>query len=183
MVTTFSSSEVFEERIESYFKTNNQLDMSIIDISNYQQWFDVINSDTLTSLKDQIANKLTEFPNNLSVNFISGIVYLKIDDFDNSYGREKLKNAFQVIDEKLERDLPEILNLSFENLSISERKVFIRFLFEFFPHYFNNSHLIDVMEKFEPNVKLKFDDRSDLLKEVNILTSFRNQISKLLINQ
>ena len=89
ILENFTTSEEFANRVDNYFSDNKILEEAVKNENNYKLWFKVLNSQSIEVLKDQI-NRYTEEYDNVSVNFISGIVYLQLNDFKNINGKSRL---------------------------------------------------------------------------------------------
>lgn len=124
---SFKDSKSFEEHLDNYFSENLQLNNAVEDIENYQLWFDAIESDTLASLKDQLRRKIETYTNNVAIDFISGMVYLKSKDFNSSDGEPRLKKAFVSILKRKQEDIDDILQNTFNGLNKNGKKLFLKF--------------------------------------------------------
>lgn len=124
---TFKDSKDFEEHLDNYFSENLQLNNAVEDVENYQLWFDAIESDTLTSLKDQLRRKIETYTNNVAIDFISGMVYLKSKDFDSSDGEPRLRKAFVSILKRKQEDIDDILRNTLKGLKRNGKKLFLKF--------------------------------------------------------
>lgn len=124
---SFKDSKSFEEHLDNYFSENLQLNNAVEDIENYQLWFDAIESDTLASLKDQLRRKIETYTNNVAIDFISGMVYLKSKDFNSSDGEPRLKKAFVSILKRKQEDIDDILRNTLNGLKKNGKKLFLKF--------------------------------------------------------
>ncbi|KGQ29357.1 DEAD/DEAH box helicase [Gallibacterium anatis] len=107
----FKDSESFKKRLDSYF-TFTDLTFVLQHIAEnpfeYEKWLDVFSLDTkpqlseLESLKDSLSRFLESYRNNTGLNFISGLIRLVLNEFDDSDGRNRLQSAIQDLEEKFD---------------------------------------------------------------------------------
>lgn len=111
-------------RLENYFKINKTSHMlqNIADNpSEYSNWFevffkkengkttkDLISNQKRRQLKDQLSRFLESYLNNSGLNFISGIIRLYDDEFDDADGKARLVNSLEYISYSLEKSESEL---------------------------------------------------------------------------
>ena len=109
MFYNFKDSKELSNRISNYFTENKVLYEAVCNPYNTQLWFDALYNCTAYELKDQLARYREEFPNNCAVNFLSGIVYLQLDDFESANGQRSLLKAFKELKERSDKELEDVI--------------------------------------------------------------------------
>lgn len=112
--------EKFKEKIEAYFRLDDITDKLgiIADMpQEFKHWFDIINIDTIK--KEKVRNMimglnrfLESYQNNVGLNYVSGFLNLIDNNFDSTNGRERMKQAINVIAGFDEKDRKAILEES-----------------------------------------------------------------------
>ncbi|MGQ9855276.1 MAG: RecQ family ATP-dependent DNA helicase [Fervidobacterium sp.] len=117
----FRDSESFKEELENYFRfteTSYLLDHISHNPTNYKSWFQVfykpkarnelIDKTDAENIKGSLSRLLENYRYNTGLNFVSGMIRLMINDFDNQDGRNRLESALEQIetyDEKVKSDI------------------------------------------------------------------------------
>ena len=107
------SRDEFKQRIENYFKFSEAsyvLQHIAEHPLDYNKWFEVfcqIENNNLTdsfitlrqqeSLRDNLSRFLESYMSNVGLDFISGLVRLMLDDFDNTDGSRRLRSSLNQI--------------------------------------------------------------------------------------
>jgi len=115
----------FKIALENYFRFNESsyLLQHIADNPHeFERWFDVfyetkeddVSEDILTTselnaVKDQLSRFLESYMSNVGLNFISGVIRLILDDFDDPDGRNRLTSSLIVINDYSEHDRLKII--------------------------------------------------------------------------
>lgn len=172
-IYNFKDSKSFEEHLDNYFTENIQLNNAIENIENYQLWFDAIESDTLKSLKDQLRRKIETYTNNIAIDFISGIVHLKLRNFNSPDGSERLKKAFAYILEQKNEDIDDILLNTFSILKKTGKKLFLKFWIDNFSEKWdlsviqNEFKLLDEISRSELKSRIFLKKLTSQLSQLN----------------
>ncbi|MBF9018796.1 MULTISPECIES: RecQ family ATP-dependent DNA helicase [unclassified Oceanispirochaeta] len=103
----------FKKQMENYFKfTHNSTTLQAIanNPNEYALWFDVfykiednkkiselINEEQIDELKSSISRFLESYSSNTGLNFISGLIRLMQNDFDDRDGKQRLDSSFRKI--------------------------------------------------------------------------------------
>lgn len=105
----FEDSESFKQRIDSYFifsETTFVLQHIAENPKDYEQWFEVLttnnqfpNRTEFEKLKDSISRFLESYRNSVGLNFVSGLVRLALDEYEDSDGKERLESALSSVKE------------------------------------------------------------------------------------
>jgi len=103
----FGNSDLFKQRIDSYFiftETTFILQHIAENERDYKKWFDVLIPGgnpllpgEIQKLRDSISRFLEGYRNSLGLNFISGFVFLALDNYEDSDGRVRLESALAKI--------------------------------------------------------------------------------------
>lgn len=114
----FKDSDSFKKRLDSYF-TFTDLTFILQHIAEkpheYEKWFDVFsleekpNAIELESLKDSLSRFLESYRNNTGLNFISGLIRLVLNEFEDTDGRDRLEAAIQDLQDKFSEENKEII--------------------------------------------------------------------------
>jgi len=115
------SNQEFKVRLENYFRFNQSshfLQHIADNPHEFARWFNVFYRDNnskdcndllslseLSEIKDQLSRFLESYMNNTGLNFISGIVRLLLNDFNDPDGKNRLISAFRNINEYQESDI------------------------------------------------------------------------------
>lgn len=151
----------FKDRLEGYFKFNDSSHALLYLIENPSEidlWLSVffenanqysekhiINESPLLALKEQISRFLESYKDNVFLNYISGIVRLASDQFDDADGKRRMSSS---LDRLMNENKESALNLVRKTLQLK-------------PIFSKNSQ-----SQFARFIHEKFDDLS-ILKEVN----------------
>ena len=105
----FDDKETFKEAIEKNFKFDDdtfKLDEIAESPENYDNWFEIctnskgeISISKIKETKFTLSRFLESYRYNTGLNFISGIVRLVTDDYNNIDGKQRLESAFDQISE------------------------------------------------------------------------------------
>lgn len=103
----YTDSESFKHRIEAYFTftESTYILQHIAEHSDdYDKWFDVfynnkkfITKPEINKLRDRLSRFLESYHNSPGLNFVSGIVRLLLDDFEDPDGRMRMESALRVV--------------------------------------------------------------------------------------
>jgi ATP-dependent DNA helicase RecQ len=113
---TYTTSEALKERIDNYFRFTGPI-FILQHISenprDYVKWFEVfykgkdkklINDDEFTKRRDGLSRFLESYHNNTGLNFVSGIVRLRLNDYDDTDGRPRFEASLKNITDKFNED-------------------------------------------------------------------------------
>ncbi len=122
LCNNYKNSDTFKKAIESYFKFNDDtyvLDYIAENPTQYKKWFEVLEDDNgnidrnkIQDVKGTLGRFLESYRYNTGLNFVSGIIRLIEDEYDDIDGEQRLKDAFYRINNYDENDKQEILNFS-----------------------------------------------------------------------
>ena len=120
-----STNSEFKIALENYFRFNESsyLLQHIADNPHeFERWFDVfyeakedevseviLTTSELNAVKDQLSRFLESYMSNVGLNFISGVIRLILDDFDDPDGRNRLTSSLIVINDYSEHDRLKII--------------------------------------------------------------------------
>ena len=174
----FKDSESFKKRLDSYF-TFTDLTFVLQHIAEnpyeYEKWFNVFPLDSkpllpeLESLKDTLSRFLESYRNNTGLNFISGLIRLVLDEFDDTDGRNRFQAAIKDLGSRFDKaDTDLILDklIKFGHLlDTDEQKAWLSFcIIDAFPDkqdYLASTYRVDF---------IKLHLYQDNLKKLNFLT-------------
>ncbi|MCB2361088.1 DEAD/DEAH box helicase [Clostridium estertheticum] len=155
--------ENFKRTLEGYFKFNEStyvLEHISENPREYKKWFevfrkengDLIDKNDIESLKVSISRYLESFRFNTGLNYISGMIRLVVNDFDNTDGRDRLNSAFEKINGLSEEDKKDILDNSLEIAKLLDNKNKY-FLSETLCRYYKND-IANIYKSLEDNNSL-----------------------------
>jgi len=117
----------FKTSIENYFKFDDTSDGLTYVIDNpreYTKWFDVfeysfttkplkieMSRESLSALREQVGRFLESYRDNSGLNFISGMVRLCLNDFENADGRARFELALEYLRQRNEQQQCEFATL------------------------------------------------------------------------
>lgn len=103
----YRGSEDFKNRINNYFTFSDRsitLEYVIDNPKDFSKWFEILAPNgqflsplELNVLKDNLSRFLESYRNSIGLNFLSGIVRLALDDYNDADGRQRLESAFKLI--------------------------------------------------------------------------------------
>lgn len=99
----FGNSDLFKQRIDSYFiftETTYVLQHIAENERDYEKWFDVLMPGgkilplgEKQKLRDRLSRFLEGYRNSLGLNFVSGFVFLSLNNYEDSDGRIRFESA------------------------------------------------------------------------------------------
>lgn len=156
------SNSVFKERLEGYFKFNesSQVFLHLAENSaNVSSWLSMffeedecnkqtvlISKEKAMGLKDQLARFLESYKNNPSLNYISGILRLISDQFDDADGERRMASALEHISRYEVSEIETLLRNSIELaplLSESGKARFSELIYKHIP----NERLLEILNE------------------------------------
>lgn len=144
----FNNANEFKERIESYFRFSDVtfiLDHIADNPDDYEKWFSVfynkgngqfIDVSEIKNMKDNLNRFLESYRYNVGLNFISGIIRLLLDDYNDQYGRQRLESSLEYINRYSDDKKISILKFIFESAKQMDMK--------------NKTYLSDTLYKYYP---------------------------------
>ena len=118
----FKDGSEFKYAIERHFKFDDDtyiLDNIAEKPTEYKKWFEIIKNERgmidknkSENLKRSLGRFLESYRYNTGLNYISGIVRLILDDYNDLDGRQRLESAFKQIQSYEEKEKNEILEFS-----------------------------------------------------------------------
>ncbi len=115
----YTDSDSFKSRIDSYFiftETTFILQHIAENPHDFDKWFEVLspnnqflNTNELRRLRDSMSRFLESYRNNIGLNFISGIVRLPLNEFEDIDGKDRFETSMVSIKEKFQSDQQEII--------------------------------------------------------------------------
>lgn len=110
----FEDSSSFKKRLDSYFTFNDTtfvLQYIAEHPDDFTKWFEVFFSDgqfktdgEIKKLRDSVSRFLESYSNNAGLNFISGLIRLKLDQYSDKDGQSRFENSLLHIKEKFNDD-------------------------------------------------------------------------------
>lgn len=120
LCNNFSDEGSFKMKIENHFKFDEDtfiFDEIAENPSDYSKWFEIFydkdnkfNSSNIENLKGTLGRFLESYRYNTGLNFISGIIRLLTNDYNDKDGKQRLESAFNQIREYDQQMRDEILN-------------------------------------------------------------------------
>ena len=108
----YTSSQNFKKKINSYFAITDasmQLQYVIERPDDYEKWFAYFNvsakhptDSEVEKIKYRVSRYLESYNNNPALNFISGMVRLRLNEYDDPDGRPRLEDALKYVFDKVE---------------------------------------------------------------------------------
>lgn len=154
---SFTTSEEFKKRIDSYF-TFNETVFVFQHIAehplDYKRWFeafltrdeqgnytkDFISIGDCGKRKDALSRFLVSFNKNTGLNFVSGLLRLILDEYEDTDGRIRFESSLQVIskseslsEEDKETIFNQLIRIAAEKLNDNNKRNLCESLMEFFP--------------------------------------------------
>ena len=145
------SEEEFKERLEKYFRFNESSHRLLHLAENYTDtslWLsvfyeenefglaEIISASALSTLKEQLARFLESYKDNLCLDYLSGVIRLTADQFDDVDGEKRMAST---IDRLLVKDSEGLETLIYETIGLKSlfsddaRSRFARLIHEKFP--------------------------------------------------
>jgi ATP-dependent DNA helicase RecQ len=150
----------FKNRLESYFKFNesshllHHLAENTADISVWLSVFfededktegrQVISQDKLTTLKEQLSRFLESYKDNVCLNYLSGVIRLMSDQFDDADGKRRMVSSLDRLLQNGREDVEVLIRDTLELkplLSIDAQCRFSEFIHEKFPE----QHILEMI--------------------------------------
>ncbi|HEY8960187.1 DEAD/DEAH box helicase [Chitinophaga sp.] len=145
--SNFEGSDLFKQRIDSYFiftETTYVLQHIAENERDYEKWFDILmpkqkglSAQEMQQLRDNISRFLEGYRNSLGLNFISGFVFLSLNNYEDSDGRTRFESAMARIREIFtpteQADILERLKYLGETLAEPNREALCMSLQRYYP--------------------------------------------------
>jgi hypothetical protein len=109
----YKDSEQFMDVIVRYLAREEENETLLTNPADYKVWFKLLKEKPMIELKSIIARYLESDDKLVSLNFISGIIRLLTDDYDNADGERRLKMAFEEISRFATNEITEIVREMF----------------------------------------------------------------------
>lgn len=110
----YQSSAQFMDRIVQYLAQDEGFGGLLSNPENYRLWFALLKEKSLVELKSRLSRFLESDDKLVSLNFMSGIVRLLLEDYDDADGERRLKMAFEQIARFTRQDIEQIIKGMFE---------------------------------------------------------------------
>lgn len=184
----FTDGETFKNEIEKYFKFTDKsyiLDSIAQNPRDYIIWFDIfyntvsgtydinkkrrlIDKKEVEDIKGSISRLLESYRYNTGLNFISGIVRLILDDYENQDGKTRLESAFQQIVDYDQESKLSILDMTLKLKYLFSEKATIelsKLLCEYYP-----DKVIKIYDEFNDSYSLgiTLEDSLNKLKSIGV---------------
>jgi ATP-dependent DNA helicase RecQ len=150
----------FKNRLEAYFKFNessNLLQHLAENSADTSIWLDVFRSDEeitnrqeyeekISTLKEQLSRFLESYKDNICLNYLSGVIRLMFDQFDDADGERRMASS---LDRLMAHDRQDVENLIRETLelkrffSIDAQCRFAKLIHEKFPE----THILEMINR------------------------------------
>jgi len=114
---------------------NDDIDKIVNDLEEYSNWFKLFDVYDGEELKMMLARYLETDDNILSLNYISGILRLKLNEFDNADGKRRLLLAMNQIKYFKEQEIDDIIKLTLEKLTDYEKEIYVNTILEWDEEY------------------------------------------------
>lgn len=173
-------------RLENYFKinkTSHSLQFIADNPTDYNKWIEIlfksvngevteelISKQKRQQLKDQLSRFLESYINNSGLNFISGILRLYENEFNDQDGKPRLINSFEYIKSKFDKDeqnkfIESIISISKE-LTCEQKNELVKGIHQVFK---SKSILLNLNKNFndEYSQYLILQDNLNTLKKIN----------------
>jgi len=118
-----------------YLTVNDDIDKIVNDLEEYSNWFKLFDVYDGEELKMMLARYLETDDNILSLNYISGILRLKLNEFDNADGKRRLLLAMNQIKYFKEQEIDDIIKLTLEKLTDYEKEIYVNTILEWDEEY------------------------------------------------
>jgi ATP-dependent DNA helicase RecQ len=177
----------FKNRLEGYFKFNesshllHHLAENTADISVWLSVFfedednmesrQVISQGKLTTLKEQLSRFLESYKDNVCLNYLSGLIRLMSDQFDDADGERRMASSIDRLMQNGRQDVEVLIRDTLELkplLSIDAQCRFARFIHEKFPE----QHILEM-------INLGFGDPYSYHQLLEPLASRMDNITKM----
>lgn len=178
MIYNYKSSSEFSNRIENYFTDNPELLSAFENPFNNELWFKVLSTNNFETLIDQLSRYIEEYKNNIAINFISGITYLKLNRFDDYNGKERLIMAFKEIIKMPKKSINEIIDNTSKILAKEEIFSLIISFVDEIPSLLNNNEIKNIIRNLPKIQQQTINDRIYLHKLMNSLKNLKNQMEE-----
>ena len=109
----YESPAQFMDRIVKYLARDEGVGVLISNPEDYRLWFSLLKEMSLVELKSRLSRYLESDDKLVSLNFMSGIVRLLLDDYDDADGERRLKMAFEEISRFAVDEIEEIIREMF----------------------------------------------------------------------
>ena len=179
-------SEQLKSKLENYFKINKtsySLQFIADNPNDYSKWTEIlyksidnqiteelISKQKRQQLKDQLSRFLESYINNSGLNFISGILRLYANEFNDQDGKPRLINSFEYIKSKFDQNnqnkfIENIIAISKE-LTDNQKNELVKVVHQVFK---NKSILINLNKHFDDECSqyLILKDNLNTLKKIN----------------
>jgi ATP-dependent DNA helicase RecQ len=173
-------------RLENYFKinkTSHSLQFIADNPNDYIKWFEIlfksvngkiteelISKQKRQQLKDQLSRFLESYINNSGLNFISGILRLYENEFNDQDGKPRLINSLEYIKSKFDNNeqnkfIDNIINISKE-MNDNQKNELVKVLYQVFK---NQTLLLKLNKNFNDKYSqyLILKDNLNTLKKIN----------------
>lgn len=172
----YRDNDTFKNAIESYFKFDDDtylLDDISENPTQYEKWFEIfenedgfIDTNKIQDIKGILGRFLESYRYNTGLNFISGMIRLLEDKFDDIDGRQRLKDAFNKIstyDDTAKQDILEFSLKVGNYLDGKNKKNLSKVLCE------NYKDLLSIHEALEDEYSLMLivEKQTNKLNEIN----------------
>jgi len=185
------SEKAFKQTLENYFKFNESsyILQHIADMPNdYQRWFEVfyklidgemqnelIDGDKQIQIKDQLSRFLESYMQNTGLNFISGILRLLVDDYNDPDGRTRFEDALKkikVFDPHDQNEIFDNLITLAESFEMKQKNLLVRSV----DNVFENS---DLLHRFAIGIEDEYSMSIILMGQVRRLERINQQIKEI----
>lgn len=144
----YEDSESFKKRIDSYFTFDDAtfiLQHIAENPTDYEKWFEFfysnkkfITDQELSKFKDQLSRFLESYSSNAGLNFISGIIRLKLNEFNDTDGQPRFENAVEYIikSDKIDQEefYKKLLSFFKQEFSKEQQEVICMSLIKYYPN-------------------------------------------------
>ncbi len=185
------SEKAFKQTLENYFKFNESsyVLQHIADKPNdYPRWFEVfyklidgeiqdelIDKAKQIQMKDQLSRFLESYMQNTGLNFISGILRLLIDDYNDPDGKTRLESALKKIKtfdaHEQDKIFDDLIKLA-ESFDMNQKNLLVRSV----DNVFNDSSLL---HRFATAIEDEYSMSIILMGQVRRLERINQQIKEI----
>ena len=136
----YKDSKQFMKSIVDYLVIDTNIDKLAKDYDDYLYWFQILGTYNSSELKMILARYLEVDDTIVSLNYVSGLLRLQLNEFDDNDGKRRLLMALEDIKDYKDSAIDDILSMSLEYLSEENKDLFIEAIMEWDEEYAYRLH-------------------------------------------
>lgn len=121
----YTDSKQFMKAIVDYLVIDTNIDKLVRNPKEYKHWFNVLQTYNSSELKMMLARYLEIDDNIVSLNYVSGLLRLQLNEFDDADGKRRFLLAMEEIKNYEDEVVEKIFKNSLEYLSDENRGLFV----------------------------------------------------------